>query len=282
MKGSTGAAEPNSGVHGVETVLESADVEFIDTPPIGWETVARFLRKASKDDKIDITRTRSTILLLTRPIFGPQDPPQTAMRGTEALIMSINITLIKKKPPPPKEPDELVPLEAQDFFGAAPLIPGESALEYQALLKRVTKAVPPTDVFEEIWVRDMVYITLESLRWRRLRARMFHIYARARIQAVLTKSAADDDLLKRWARGETKASEEVDHRLAAEGLAMDDLMGDAFVANLAAVERIDRLLANIEARRHTIYREIHRHRDLFRNTLRRAMSNEEDGIEFGT
>jgi hypothetical protein len=200
------------------------------------------------------------------------------MRGMEALVMAI--TLINKKPPPPKAPDDLVPLEAQDFFGAAPLIPGEDALAYEALLKRVMKAVPPTDVFEEIWVREMVIITWDSLRWIRLKARMFHIYARARIAAVLTKSTADDDLLKRWARGETKASEEVDHRLAAEGLAMEDLMADAFFANLAAVERIDRLLASVEARRNTTYREIHRHRDLFGNTLRRAMSYEADGIDW--
>jgi hypothetical protein len=194
----------------------------------------------------------------------------------------MSIKLFKKNPPPrPKAPDELVPLEAQDFLGAAPLIPGEDTLAYEALLKRVTKAVAPTDVFEELWGHDMINITWDLLRWSRIEARIFHNYARARIAAVLTKSAADDDLLKRWARRETKASEEVDHRLAAEGLAIDDFTADAFVANLTAIERIERLLANAEARRSTIYREIQRHHDLFGNTLRRAMSNEEDGIEIG-
>jgi hypothetical protein len=56
MKRSMDAAEPNGDVHGLEATLESAGVQFIDTPQIGRKSFARMLRKASKDDKIDITR----------------------------------------------------------------------------------------------------------------------------------------------------------------------------------------------------------------------------------
>jgi hypothetical protein len=256
MKRSTGAAEPNSDVHGVETVLESADVEFIDTPPIGWETVARFLRNASKDDKIDITRTRSTILLLTRPIFGPQDPAQTAMRGTEALVMSI--TIIKKKPPPPKAPDEVVALRDQDFFGPPPLIPGEDPRAYDALLRQVTNAVRPKDVFEKIFVRDFADRTWETYRLRRFRDAVFQTYAHNRVSEILENSGADE-LPRNWARGDSKALEEVNSRLAALGLTIDGLMAEAFAANLPDLALLDRMLAGTEARRNQVLRELERH-----------------------
>jgi hypothetical protein len=43
-----------------------------------------------------------------------------------------------------------------DLFGPAPLFEGENAVAYDELLARISGAVKPTDIFEEIWVRDIV------------------------------------------------------------------------------------------------------------------------------
>src|SRR6202162_5586099 len=55
-------------------------------------------------------------------------------------------------------------------FGPAPLIEGEDAGAYDELLVRISTAVRPADIFEEIWVRDIVDLVWEAFRLRRLKA----------------------------------------------------------------------------------------------------------------
>ena len=42
------------------------------------------------------------------------------------------------------------------LFGQRPLFPGEDTIAYDKLLTRVVAAVKPTDILEEIWVKDFV------------------------------------------------------------------------------------------------------------------------------
>jgi hypothetical protein len=199
------------------------------------------------------------------------------MRGTEALVMSI--TVIKKKPPPPKAPDEVVALQDQDFFGPPPLIPGEDPRAYEALLMQITNAVRPKDVFEKIWVRDMVDLTWETRRLRQLKGGVFQTYARNRISEILENSGSDDELELRWARGEPKALEEVESRLGALGLTIDGLMAEALAANLAVLAPVDRMLAGVEARRNQVLRELERHgNSIFAKSLREFANLRTDGF----
>ena len=55
------------------------------------------------------------------------------------------------------------------MFGPPPLLEGEDAAAYDELLARVSAAANPSDVIHEIWVRDVVDLTWEILRWRRLK-----------------------------------------------------------------------------------------------------------------
>lgn len=190
----------------------------------------------------------------------------------------MSITLIKKKPPPPKAPDEVVALQDQDFFGPPPLIPGEDPRGYDALLKQLTNAVRPKDVFEKIWVRDLADLTLETYRLRRLRDAVFQTYAHNRVSEILGNSGADE-LPRNWARGDPKALEEVNSRLAALGLTIDSLMADALAANLPVLAPVDRMLAGAEARRNQILRELERHRDsIFARSLRDFAIPRTDGF----
>jgi hypothetical protein len=58
------------------------------------------------------------------------------------------------------------------FFGPAPLLDGEDSAAYDELLARVSGAVKPSDILEEIWVRDVVDLVWEALRLRRLKANL--------------------------------------------------------------------------------------------------------------
>jgi hypothetical protein len=47
---------------------------------------------------------------------------------------------------------------------------GEDSAGYDDLLARVSGAIKPADIIEEIWIRDIVALTWEALRLRRARA----------------------------------------------------------------------------------------------------------------
>src|SRR5258708_20158162 len=64
-------------------------------------------------------------------------------------------------------------------FGPAPLIEGEDAGAYDELLVRISTAVRPADIFEEIWVRDIADLVWEAFRLRRLKACLMTAGARS-------------------------------------------------------------------------------------------------------
>jgi hypothetical protein len=58
------------------------------------------------------------------------------------------------------------------LFGPPPLFHGEDPKIYDQLLKEISTAVTPADIFEDIWVRDVVDLTLEVFRLRRLKVNL--------------------------------------------------------------------------------------------------------------
>ena len=55
------------------------------------------------------------------------------------------------------------------LFGPPPLLEGEDTVAYDELLVRISGAVKPTDIFEKIWIRDIVDLVWEAFRLCRLR-----------------------------------------------------------------------------------------------------------------
>ena len=51
-----------------------------------------------------------------------------------------------------------------------PLFAGEDTAAYDALLSRVSGVVKPADVIEEIWLQDVVELSWEVARLRRMKA----------------------------------------------------------------------------------------------------------------
>jgi len=69
-------------------------------------------------------------------------------------------------------PEKSRPDRAEDpgLFGPPPLFDGEAPESYDHLVREISTAVMPADIFERIWVRDIVDLTLEVFRLRRLTA----------------------------------------------------------------------------------------------------------------
>ncbi|HEY1859711.1 MAG TPA: hypothetical protein VGG61_05120 [Gemmataceae bacterium] len=146
----------------------------------------------------------------------------------------------------------------------------------------------PTDICEEIWVRDFVHHDWDVVRLRRLKASLLTANAYKGLDIVLepllTKGAGK--LPEQWARKKPSAVERVDRILASAGLTKDAVLAAALCGSerglgsegcITVVERIEHLMAKSESRRDATMHEIERHRATFANKPRRAAQQIVDG-----
>jgi hypothetical protein len=174
-------------------------------------------------------------------------------------------------------PDRSRPLV---LFGPPPLLEGEDAAAYDELLTQVSTDVKPTGTLEDIWVRDIVDLTWEMLRLRRLKVSLMKATAVLGLAQVLEPflgSCDAEDLAKDWAARKQKAIKRVDSFLTARGLTMDAVTAQTLSLKLDDIERIDRMIAVAGGRRDAILREIDRHRQVLSQDLRRAVQQIDDG-----
>jgi hypothetical protein len=161
----------------------------------------------------------------------------------------------------------------QSLFGSAPLIEGEDQAAYGAFHASVSAAVKPKDVLEQIWVRDVVDLTWETRRMRRLKASLLTSYLPLGLRQVLITLVDECEagrLAGQWAARDPAAVNEVDQLLASKGLTMEAAAARALSTNIDAVERIDRMIMSAEVRRNAALRELERHRACVAQALRGA------------
>ena len=74
------------------------------------------------------------------------------------------------KPPPPSLASPIPVLDRVIAIAPAPLLPGEKETDYTAIAVRIVRASGPRDAIEEFLIRDMIDLTWEILRIRRVKA----------------------------------------------------------------------------------------------------------------
>ena len=165
-------------------------------------------------------------------------------------------------------------------FGPAPLFEGDDSAGYDELLARVSGAIKPTDLIEEIWIRDIVGLTWEALRLRRARAALLTATRYVGLRRVLRPLCGTKahDLSEQWARREDEAVAAVDRHLVTAGLTMDAVMAETMSVEIELVEKMDRMIASAEIRRNATLREIERRRSDFAVRLRQA-THGQDNVE---
>jgi hypothetical protein len=156
---------------------------------------------------------------------------------------------------PAKLPVALSPSKMMDllFPGAPPLIPGENARDYQQLLAAVTNEMKPVDFMETMWTRDIVDLQWDIIRFRRIKA---------------------DLITCRHDRIDWEAIQELGVKSTPRNLRGD--IAHVVAKDIDAIERIDRMIMTMEARRNAAYREAERHRIGLGERLRRAAEQVED------
>ena len=177
---------------------------------------------------------------------------------------------MRRTPRPTTEPMRLT------CFGPAPLFEGEDSAGYDELLARVSGAIKPADIIEEIWIRDIAALTWEALRLRRARAALLTATRYTGVKSVLWPMCGlkAHDLSEQWARREERAVATVDRTLATAGLTMDAVMAQTLVIKIDLVERMERMIASAEMRRNATLREIERRRSDLAARLREATRDE--------
>jgi hypothetical protein len=183
---------------------------------------------------------------------------------------SMSSTDPKSSTTPPSLPESPKRLA---LFGPPPLLKGEDTAAYDELLARISAAVKPADIIEEIWVRDIVDLVWEAFRLRRLKANLITTVAHQGVKKTLGPVIGWPDahhLAEAWAAREPSAVKQVDEHLASAGLTMDAVMAQSLSLKLDDIERIDRMTATAEGRRNAILREVDRHRATWGQNLRQA------------
>jgi hypothetical protein len=150
---------------------------------------------------------------------------------------------------------------------------------YEALLTQVFASVRPADAIEEIWVRDVVDLTWDSQRLRRMKANILIIARKGALErllqvtedptiATLEGPLWHQQLASRWLTNDENATAEVEEILDARGLDMNSIMAQALSNKLNEIERLDRLIASADARRNKALTELERRRDTLARRLR--------------
>ena len=169
-----------------------------------------------------------------------------------------------------------------NFFGPPPILKGEDPAAYDELLARISGAVGPSDILEEIWVRDVVDLAWEALRLRRLKSGLLDASIHeglTEILKVLVGWTAAEELATSWVRNDVKAREEINKMLTSAGLTMESAAAQTLALNIDVIERIDRMIMHAEARRNAVLREIDRHRASVAQALRQATDIEDVQFE---
>jgi hypothetical protein len=186
------------------------------------------------------------------------------------------------RPVPARGREVARPLDSSliEILGPPALLESEDAGAYDAMHDQVREAVAPTDVIEEIWVRDIVDLVWETLRLRRLRAKLIDA-ARGRALWKLLEDLGvgytdRNDLVGKWVNRQVGARKEVDKLLKKAGFDADTIVARTLAARIDDVEPIDRMIMQGETRRNAVLREIDRRREAVARRLKDAVAEIED------
>lgn len=168
------------------------------------------------------------------------------------------------------------------IFGPPPILPGEDAHAYEELATRVCRAVKPTSIIEEMWIRDIAHLTWEVARLRKIVARLISDKVPDLLETLLEpemrnhSDVAARKLVRKWMAGDARAKARVDKLLTQTNSTIDSVYGRVLTKDLDYIERIDQMVATLERRRNSVFHEIDRHRATFSRASRDNVEQIED------
>jgi hypothetical protein len=168
-----------------------------------------------------------------------------------------------------------MPSEFQSFSEQSPLLPGEDPKYYEFVKQMMINDISPQTNVEWLWTLDLVELSWEILRYRRLKQKVLDMYREVAIQSILqrldgpgmppetsckvlmqTKRNAEQ-----W-RNDQDAAAEIEARLARHGFDTLSVTAEVFIQARGLFEMFDDLMHAAQGRRLTLLREINIRREL--------------------
>jgi hypothetical protein len=162
---------------------------------------------------------------------------------------------------------DTVTFRLAEILGPPPIIPGERAEEYAALLEAIRAELRPRGIIEEILVERITAHVWETRRLRHLRDKLLTDGAVAGVRRLLDRvedsSSSRDRSLLQYALGNAEVRTAVKDRLTQAGFDESSIAAETMIARLPDIERLERLRTQGEARAIALLREIERRRFSF-------------------
>jgi hypothetical protein len=175
-------------------------------------------------------------------------------------------------------PAELRPFAEPSFF-----LPGEDAGDFEVLRQMMVNDIRPQTNIEWLWTLNIVELSWEILRYRRLKDRVLNAHRAAAIEAILQRLDGEGmpaeampmvqiqarRTATEW-RNDRQAAGEIEARLRRSGVDNIDINAEVFVQACGLFEMFDQLMQLAQSRRVALLREISIRRE-FASRVRRVM-----------
>ena len=173
------------------------------------------------------------------------------------------------------------PAELRSFAEPSFLLPGEDPRDYEVLRQMIVDDIQPQTNIEWLWTLDLVELSWEILRYRRLKKSILDVHRATAIEAILRRLDGEgmpaevmrmvDLHAKRTAaewRDDRDAASETEGRLRRSKFDNIDINAEVFVQARASFEMFDRLTQSAQTRRIGLLREISLRREFARRARR--------------
>jgi hypothetical protein len=175
-----------------------------------------------------------------------------------------------------KAPDEL-----RAFAEPSLLLPGENLRDYEVLRQMIIEDIQPQTNIEWLWTLDLIELSWEILRYRRLKKSILDVYRATAIEAILRRLDGEGmpaevgpmvDLHARrtaseW-RDDGDAASVTEARLRRSKFDAIEINAEVFIQARASFEMFDRLTQLAQTRRIGLLREIGLRREFARRARR--------------
>ena len=166
--------------------------------------------------------------------------------------------------PRPAGDDKLEP-ESKKYLGSVPLFYEENRKDYNQFASLVIEQLRPTNILEEIWVKDYTYWYLEAQRLSRFKQKLFYTAVEDSVARVISPFLHHNMLKVRllardWASRTPTALAEVDELLGNAGLDREAIYAQILADKLDVIERIDLMIFRAEQRRNAALHDLERWR----------------------
>jgi hypothetical protein len=143
---------------------------------------------------------------------------------------------------------------------------------------RIMAAVKPADAIEHLYVRDVIDLQWDLLRFRRLKSHLLSSSAPSGLAALMSArkyTPFNDARFASWLNNDPKAVKEIKALLTQWGLTEQDIHAQTMVKKINEFERLERMASSVEARRNAALRELERHREAVARRLRDVVTVED-------